>query len=315
MAEQKNVLARLMAEYIALRQTGKGRDQSWLMIRAKAKSERVMDHDITLLLRRARDWEEAQEDPASPAPPPPVPTKPESSSTDAGADSPPTTASPPENTAEKASPSPAPATAEAPATSESSPASAPRPLLKSLDSTNLDPPPSSPPSHFSFLKDDETSRLGTGTLMPQVKGSTQRLNPREETSELQPTYFGQRSTLLIYFPNQDSPLRLKIAPMQEVIIGRSTTSGVMEPDVDLADMGALDLGVSRMHAVLTQRRHSLLISDLGSINFTFVNGSRLHPHEARVLQDGDEVRLGRMELRFHFEHAPAEAPDKTSDTD
>jgi pSer/pThr/pTyr-binding forkhead associated (FHA) protein len=74
----------------------------------------------------------------------------------------------------------------------------------------------------------------------------------------------------------------------------------MVPDIDLTPYGADDKGVSRLHASLHRQEETLVLSDLGSVNHTFINGQRLHAHEVRVLRDGDEIRLGRLVLYAYF---------------
>ena len=53
--------------------------------------------------------------------------------------------------------------------------------------------------------------------------------------------------------------------------------------------------VSRKHAVLTNRKGSFTIEDLGSLNGTFVNRKRVETGE---LDDGDEVQIGKYRLTF-----------------
>jgi pSer/pThr/pTyr-binding forkhead associated (FHA) protein len=54
--------------------------------------------------------------------------------------------------------------------------------------------------------------------------------------------------------------------------------------------------VSRRHARLERRGEAWVVVDLGSTNFTRVNGERVL--RERELADGDELRLGRATLRF-----------------
>ena len=54
--------------------------------------------------------------------------------------------------------------------------------------------------------------------------------------------------------------------------------------------------VSRRHARLERRGNAWVVVDLGSTNFTRVNGERVL-HE-RELVHGDELQLGRAKCRF-----------------
>jgi hypothetical protein len=86
-----------------------------------------------------------------------------------------------------------------------------------------------------------------------------------------------------------------------IILGRGDDT--MAPDMyaDLTPYGAIDQGVSRRHAVLQRVKRTITISDLNSRNGTFLNGARLIPHQARFLRHGDEIHLGKLMFRIHFE--------------
>ena len=57
-------------------------------------------------------------------------------------------------------------------------------------------------------------------------------------------------------------------------------------------------GVSRHHARITVAGDRALLEDLGSKNGTFLSGQRIE--SARLLQDGDQIRLGPVALTFRI---------------
>jgi hypothetical protein len=69
------------------------------------------------------------------------------------------------------------------------------------------------------------------------------------------------------------------------LIGRSPECDVFLDDVT----------VSRRHAELLREGESFSIRDLGSLNGTYVNRKRI---ESTVLEDGDEVQIGKYKLTF-----------------
>jgi hypothetical protein len=112
-------------------------------------------------------------------------------------------------------------------------------------------------------------------------------------------FFGENWAL--YFKVQGTAETVRIQPRQtEMILGRKSPDSVMVPDVDLSPYEAGSRGVSRLHASIRRQDNTLVITDLGSVNHTFINGQRLHAHEVRVLHDGDEVRLARLVLYAYF---------------
>ena len=88
----------------------------------------------------------------------------------------------------------------------------------------------------------------------------------------------------------------------ESTIGRWDADNGVFPDVDL-DAHDEDAKVSRRHARIRRSNGMYSIEDLGSTNGTYVNrGRRLLPGNAEVLNDGDEVIVGKTFLRFQVNH-------------
>ena len=72
---------------------------------------------------------------------------------------------------------------------------------------------------------------------------------------------------------------------ERTLIGRSPECDVFLDDVT----------VSRKHAELVRDGETFTISDLGSLNGTFVNRKRI---ESAELEDDDEVQIGKYRLTF-----------------
>ena len=85
-----------------------------------------------------------------------------------------------------------------------------------------------------------------------------------------------------------------------LMIGRSDEE---RPDlqVNLQAFGAVTLGVSRQHARLERFGSHLMLTDLNSSNGTFINGVKCLPLQARLVRDGDEIKLGKLILFLYFE--------------
>jgi hypothetical protein len=56
-----------------------------------------------------------------------------------------------------------------------------------------------------------------------------------------------------------------------------------------------DVTVSRDHAILVRRSEDYYLDDLGSLNGTYVNRSRIESHR---LSHGDELQIGKYKLAF-----------------
>jgi len=92
--------------------------------------------------------------------------------------------------------------------------------------------------------------------------------------------------------------RLPLVEGTEVLVGREDPYSAIYPDVDLTPYGAEEKGVSRRHFKLTLAEGQYAIQDLGSTNYTWVNQQRLQPNVPVRLNDGDEIRAGRLKLVF-----------------
>ena len=83
-------------------------------------------------------------------------------------------------------------------------------------------------------------------------------------------------------------------------IGRWDADNGVFPDVDL-DAHDAEAKVSRKHARVVCTNGQYTLEDLGSTNGTFVNrGRRLIPGNPHVLNDGDEIIVGKTFLRFQI---------------
>lgn len=84
----------------------------------------------------------------------------------------------------------------------------------------------------------------------------------------------------------------------ELILGRRDSSSGIYPDIDLSNQGVSGNSISRRHARLTWDGSQIQLEDLGSTNFTHVNGVKLDPNQKIGLKNGDEVRLGKVLLIY-----------------
>jgi hypothetical protein len=86
----------------------------------------------------------------------------------------------------------------------------------------------------------------------------------------------------------------------ESYIGRWDADNGVFPDIDL-DTHDPEAKVSRRHARIVLKDGSYSLEDLGSTNGTFINrGRRLLPGNANLLNEGDEIIIGKTFMRFHI---------------
>jgi len=100
--------------------------------------------------------------------------------------------------------------------------------------------------------------------------------------------------LIVEADNQEFDLSGK----DNVLIGREDAVSNIFPDVDLTPHGGEDGGVSRMHARIFVENGQYMLEDENSTNFTFLNRQKLAGKTPTPLHDNDEIKLGRVLLRF-----------------
>jgi hypothetical protein len=110
----------------------------------------------------------------------------------------------------------------------------------------------------------------------------------------QATPVAATARLIVEADNQEFDLSGK----DTIIIGREDEVSNIFPDVDLTPHGGEEGGVSRLHARIFLDNGQYMLEDENSTNFTFLNRQRLAPKTPTPLHDNDEVRLGRVLLRF-----------------
>jgi hypothetical protein len=88
---------------------------------------------------------------------------------------------------------------------------------------------------------------------------------------------------------------------KEFVIGRKV--GKTSDDLlDLSNLGAYQLGLSRQHATIRKTDFGYEVIDLASSNGTWLNDERLAPHKPYRLASGSQLRLARM--RFFVLYRP-----------
>lgn len=100
--------------------------------------------------------------------------------------------------------------------------------------------------------------------------------------------------LIVEADNQEFDLSGK----DNVTLGREDAVSNIYPDVDLTPHGGEEGGVSRLHARIFVENSQYMLEDENSTNFTFLNRQRLTAKTPTPLHDNDEVRLGRVLMRF-----------------
>jgi hypothetical protein len=117
--------------------------------------------------------------------------------------------------------------------------------------------------------------------------------------------FDSRMNLILFVHGTDKQFTFDANTITELMIGRLDPDSGYSPPVDLHDCNGVEMGVSRRHAAIVRKDGGPLnIVDRNSDNGTYLNGQRLIANQARILRDGDELRLGYIVLTVRFLRIP-----------
>ncbi len=106
-------------------------------------------------------------------------------------------------------------------------------------------------------------------------------------------------------PEKEAPVQVEPVSEEAVfVVKRGSTVGQRFPlktgEITLgrdpqSDIFLGDITVSRKHAKVKVGPSAVEVADVGSLNGTYVNGTRI---ERQILQHGDEVQVGKFKLIF-----------------
>jgi pSer/pThr/pTyr-binding forkhead associated (FHA) protein len=111
---------------------------------------------------------------------------------------------------------------------------------------------------------------------------------------ISPAQAALSARLIVEADNQEFDLSGK----DNIMVGREDAVSNIFPDVDLTEHGGEEGGVSRMHARIFVENGQYMLEDENSTNFTFLNRQKLTSKTPTTLHDNDEIKLGRVLLRF-----------------
>lgn len=136
-----------------------------------------------------------------------------------------------------------------------------------------------------------------GVAIEAIPVGTSQLDD-ESNLQAGSTELSEESIIFLHIHDVPDPVTIRIE--DQMILGRSGNAGSENVYLNLDSYGAAEMGVSRQHAMLTRDGNQVFITDLGSTNHTFLNGERLVENTPHIVHDGDNVRLGRLDVRMFF---------------
>lgn len=154
--------------------------------------------------------------------------------------------------------------------------------------------------HISSPRQDtrQLDPMRETAVIPRDNPGLRRALNNQSVSKDGATKIGERREVILLIRGMVE--RVNVVENSSFILGRFEMGAVKDEEVDLTPYGALDRGVSRLHAQIHLEDDQLYITDLGSTNGTYLGGNRLTPNEATMLRKGDELLLGRLAIQILF---------------
>jgi pSer/pThr/pTyr-binding forkhead associated (FHA) protein len=100
----------------------------------------------------------------------------------------------------------------------------------------------------------------------------------------------------------------------DIVFGRGS-EGPNSPDIDLSEIDAMKLGVSRRHALMRPTPNKLFLIDLDSTNGTLLNAVPVGRGMAQALRSGDAVSLGGLNFTVEIVREPWQAEQEPRPAD
>jgi pSer/pThr/pTyr-binding forkhead associated (FHA) protein/CheY-like chemotaxis protein len=131
----------------------------------------------------------------------------------------------------------------------------------------------------------------------QVSDRTRNLIGTAPLQRLEPET-RHHAVVLFVEGHGDAPLTVQIPGT--ISLGRKPAAGSSQAHLDLGSYGADNSGVSRLHMFMHYKSGQFFAEDAGSTNGTYCNGNPLDPGQRYRVNNGDEIRLGRLRLYVYF---------------
>jgi len=173
------------------------------------------------------------------------------------------------------------------------PAPAPAPAPAATDTQTCPSCGADNPAGEAFCSNCGVSLLGAPAAVNEVPAAAPVPVPDDQQAPATAATT-LRARLIVEGDNQEFDLSGK----DNIVIGREDAVSNIFPDVDLTPHGGEEGGVSRLHARIFYESGQYMLEDENSTNFTFLNRQRLAAKTPTPLHDNDEVRFGRVMLRF-----------------
>ncbi len=124
-------------------------------------------------------------------------------------------------------------------------------------------------------------------------------SPPEDLPSAAVTVLAAPSGPRLVFDNGQGEIAVPV-DKAEITIGREDPISNIHPEIDLTPFGGESGGVSRQHARLIHSGGQWSIVDLGSTNYTRVDGLRIEPGAPHPLKDGARLQFGRLTVTFRM---------------
>jgi len=138
------------------------------------------------------------------------------------------------------------------------------------------------------------------TTFPVVNLNVSREITRPQRGNLNLDKLDKR-TIVLQIENFPEPILLRV--IQTAFLGRASENFKVHPLLDLTPFGAVEAGISRVHAAIYRTASGMAIEDRASSNGTWLNGMRLEPRRFYTLASGDHLFFSKLSVEVYIGQA------------
>jgi CRP-like cAMP-binding protein len=135
----------------------------------------------------------------------------------------------------------------------------------------------------------------TTKLLEETTGTAPALDEATDASSGARSISGRHRTHRVVAETGEE---LFLSSEDDTTVGRIDPVTGIRPDIDLAPLDN-QRSVSRRHAKITQSEGGFfVVEEIGTMNGTFVNGTRIQTGQPAAIKDGDRLRFGLVHMTF-----------------
>jgi len=151
---------------------------------------------------------------------------------------------------------------------------------------------------YAALRSSDSNPFNTTFPVYNLNMSRETVRPQRDNLNLDKL---DKRTIVLQIEHFPEPILLRV--IQTAFLGRASENFKVHPLLDLTPFGAVQAGISRVHAAIYRTVSGMAIEDRASSNGTWLNGMRLEPRRFYTLASGDHIFFSKLSVEVYIGQA------------